>query len=109
VPEAGGSIDLKKFGSRIFVDAARILALGAGIAATGTADRLRAVAGEGVVSAADAEAWVHAFHAVQDIRLAAQAAAEGMPGNLVDPSRLNDFDRRVLLEALRQARTCSNS
>jgi hypothetical protein len=31
-PEAGGSIDLKKFGSRIFVDAARILALGAGMA-----------------------------------------------------------------------------
>ena len=104
-PEAGGSIDLKKFGSRIFVDAARILALGAGMAATGTADRLRAVAGAGVVSAADAEAWVHAFHAVQGIRLAVQAAADGVPGNLVHPSRLNDFDRRVLLEGLRQART----
>jgi CBS domain-containing protein len=104
-PEAGGSIDLKKFGSRIFVDAARILALGAGMAATGTAGRLRAVAGAGLVAAADAEAWIHAFHAVQGIRLAVQAAAEGVPGNLVDPSRLNDFDRRVLLEGLRQART----
>lgn len=104
-PEAGGSIDLKKFGSRIFVDAARILALGAGMAATGTADRLRAVAGAGAVSAADAEAWIHAFHAVQNIRLAAQTAAAGSSGNLVDPSRLNDFDRRVLLEGLRQART----
>jgi CBS domain-containing protein len=103
-PEAGGSIDLKKFGSRIFVDAARILALGAGIAGTGTADRLRLVAGAGVVSGTDAEAWVHAFHAVQGIRLAAQAAA-ARPGNLVDPLRLNDFDRRVLLEGLRQART----
>ncbi|MDK9704266.1 MAG: DUF294 nucleotidyltransferase-like domain-containing protein [Sulfuritalea sp.] len=104
-PEAGGSIDLKKFGSRIFVDAARILALGAGMAATGTADRLCAVGGAGVVSAADAEAWIHAFHAVQGVRLAAQATGEGRSGNLVDPSRLNDFDRRVLLEALRQART----
>jgi CBS domain-containing protein len=104
-PEAGGSIDLKKFGSRIFVDAARILALGAGMAATGSAERLRAVAGAGVVSAADAEAWIHAFHAVQGIRLAVQTAAEGVPGNLVDPSRLNDFDRRILLEGLRQART----
>jgi signal-transduction protein with cAMP-binding, CBS, and nucleotidyltransferase domain len=28
VPESGGTVDLKKFGSRIFVDAARILALG---------------------------------------------------------------------------------
>lgn len=104
-PEAGGSIDLKKFGSRIFVDAVRILALGAGMAHTGTAERLRAVAGAGVVSAADADAWVHAFHAVQGIRLAVQSAADGVPGNLVDPSRLNDFDRRVLLEGLRQART----
>lgn len=104
-PAAGGSIDLKKFGSRIFVDAARILALGAGFTDTGTAGRLRAVASAGLISADDAEAWVRAFHAVQDVRFAAQAAAEGMPGNLVDPARLNDFHRRVLLEALRQART----
>jgi CBS domain-containing protein len=103
--ESGGAIDLKKFGSRIFVDAARILALGAGIAATGTADRLRAVAGAGAVSAADAEAWIHAFQAVQAVRLAAQADAGVGAGNLVDPSRLNGFDRRVLLEGLRQART----
>ncbi|MDP2825285.1 MAG: putative nucleotidyltransferase substrate binding domain-containing protein [Sulfuritalea sp.] len=51
--KSGGAIDLKKFGSRIFVDAARIPA----------------------------------------------------PGNRIDPDRLNEFDRRVLLEALRQART----
>lgn len=100
-----GVIDLKKFGSRIFVDGARILALGVGIAATGTSDRLLGVAGEGAVSGSDAEAWVHAFHTIQNIRLGTQAAAAGMPGNLVDPSRLNEFDRRVLLEALRQART----
>ena len=104
-PEAGGSIDLKKFGSRIFVDAARILALGAGMAATGTADRLRAVAGAGAISATDAEAWIHAFHAVQGVRFAVQAAADWKSGNMVDPARLNDFDRRVLLEGLRQART----
>jgi signal-transduction protein with cAMP-binding, CBS, and nucleotidyltransferase domain len=42
---------------------------------------------------------------VQGIRLAVQAAASGVPGNLVDPSRLNAFDRRILLEGLRQART----
>jgi len=103
--DTGGLIDLKKFGSRIFVDAARILALGAGIADTGTADRLCAVGSAGVISAADAEAWIGAFHAVQHVRLAAQAAASGVPDNLVDPSRLNEFDRHVLLEALRQART----
>ncbi|MCX7149657.1 MAG: DUF294 nucleotidyltransferase-like domain-containing protein [Rhodocyclales bacterium] len=105
--ESGGAIDLKKFGSRIFVDAARILALGAGIAETGTAPRLRGVAAEGIMTSADATATIHAFHALQDIRLAVQAGAglDGQaPGNQVDPDRLNEFDRRVLLESLRQAR-----
>lgn len=106
--EAGGTIDLKKFGSRIFVDAARILALGAGIAATATAPRLRQAALEGAMAPADAEAAVHAFHALQGIRLAAQAGNLGAgqtPGNQLDPEGLNEFDRRLLLDALRQART----
>ena len=105
--EAGGAIDLKKFGSRIFVDAARILALGAGIAATGTAPRLRRVAAEGVITPADADAAAHAFHALQGVRLGVQTGGgfeAGAQGNYVDPGRLNEFDRRVLLEALRQAR-----
>lgn len=106
--EAGGVIDLKKFGSRIFVDAARILALGAGHCATGTVPRLRAVAAEGTMTAADAEAAAHAFHALQGIRLAVQAAGSldpGTVGNQIDPGRLNVFDRRILLESLRQARS----
>ena len=101
--ESGGAIDLKKFGSRIFVDAARILALGAGTAATGTTPRLRQVSTGGVMTPADGEAAVHAFHALQGIRLAVQAGGQAA-GNLLDPDRLNEFDRRVLLEALRQAR-----
>jgi CBS domain-containing protein len=104
--DAGGTIDLKKFGSRIFVDAARILALGAGSAEVATAPRLQAMAAEGIMTHADADAAVHAFHALQGIRFAAQAAAVagGTPGNQLDPDQLNEFDRRVLLEALRQAR-----
>jgi CBS domain-containing protein len=105
--ESGGAIDLKKFGSRIFVDAARILALGAGIAATATAPRLRQVAAEGIMTSANAEAAVHAFHALQGIRLAMQTGGSPghqAPGNLLDPDCLNVFDRGVLLEALRQAR-----
>ena len=99
---SGGTIDLKKFGSRIFVDAARIMALGAGAAETSTAARLRRMAAEGIMSKLDAEAAVHAFHALQGIRFAAQVA--GAAGNELDPQNLNRFDRRVLLEALRQAR-----
>ncbi|NJD36074.1 MAG: nucleotidyltransferase [Betaproteobacteria bacterium] len=104
--DSGGMIDLKKFGSRIFVDAARIMALGAGAAETSTAMRLRRMAAEGIMTAIDAEAAVHAFHALQGIRLAVQAAAVagGTALNQFDPQRLNEFDRRVLLEALRQAR-----
>jgi CBS domain-containing protein len=102
--DSGGTIDLKKFGSRIFVDAARIMALGAGAGETSTATRLQRMAAEGTMSAADAGAAVHAFHALQGIRFAAQAAA-GAAGNQLDPQGLNEFDRRVLLEALRQART----
>ena len=105
--ESGGAIDLKKFGSRIFVDAARVLALGAGIAETGTAQRLRRVAAESVMTPADAEAAVHAFHALQGIRLAVQVdgwLGQHAIGNRVDPEQLNEFDRSILLDALRQAR-----
>jgi CBS domain-containing protein len=105
--ESGGAIDLKKFGSRIFVDVARILALGAGIAETGTARRLRQAAGAGVMTTADAESAVGAFLVLQGIRLATQAGSEsgnGAPMNCIDPQQLNEFDRCVLLESLRQAR-----
>lgn len=105
--DLGGKIDLKKYGTRIFVDAARILALGTGIDETGTASRLRRIAVDAVISPADAEAAVYAFHSLQGIRLSVQAGSspEGVPDNQVHPDRLNEFDRRVLLAALRQART----
>jgi CBS domain-containing protein len=103
---SGGTIDLKKFGSRIFVDAARIMALGTGAGETSTAARLQRMAADGIMTAADAEAAVHAFQALQGIRCAVQAAAgDGAAGNQVAPQDLNEFDRRVLLEALRQARS----
>lgn len=103
---SGGTIDLKKFGSRIFVDAARIMALGTGAGETSTATRLQRMTVDGIMTAADAGAAVHAFHALQGIRFAVQAdAAGGAAGNQVAPQDLNEFDRRVLLEALRQARS----
>ena len=107
--ESGGEIDLKKVGSRIFVDAARILALDAGISETATVPRLRRIAAEGLMTRIDAEAAEHAFDTLQGLRLAVQTGSEGeghaRPGNGVVPGRLNEFDRRLLLNALRQART----
>jgi CBS domain-containing protein len=108
VPESGGTLDLKKFGSRIFVDAARIFALGGGAEETATVLRLRQASGDGIIPASDAEAAIHAFHALQGVRLAAQAAdvaAGNATGNQINPDSLNEFDRRLLLEALRQARS----
>ncbi len=87
-------LDLKKSGSRIFVDAARILALGAGCAATSTAERLATA----LQPTGDSVAAVHAFHAIQQFRLAAG-------GNRIDPATLNEFDRRILHAALQQARS----
>jgi CBS domain-containing protein len=82
----GEALDLKGAGARIFVDAARVLALETGSPETGTAARLRA-AGE----AAPADA----FHYVQGLRL--------RHGNLVRVDALGAIDRRVLKEAFRQA------
>lgn len=103
-PEA---IDLKLHGARIFVDAARILALADGIAETGTAARLRMLADRGVLPRDEADAAIDAFHILQQLRLRLQfgdpAGVSGNP-NAVLPELLNTFDRRVLKEALIQAR-----
>ena len=50
---------------------------------------------------------MHAFHHLQRVRLQQQqlALAGGQAAdNRIDPDALNDFDRRVLLESLKQAR-----
>ncbi len=100
------SIDLKKHGSRPFVDAARIVALAQGLTHTNTAQRLR-MAGAHIRLGADAiESILEAFFFIHRMRLRAQIDAEGQGGaaNRLDPYSLNDMDRRMLKEAFRQAR-----
>lgn len=99
-----GEIDIKKFGSRLFVDAARILALATGVGAPSTIERLRASARGGALRGDEAEASVGAFCALQEIRIRAQVESPAGSANRVAPAALNPFDRRVLLEALRNAR-----
>ena len=105
--ERPDAIDLKLHGARIFVDAARILALAHGITDTGTAARLHALGERGVLPGDEAEAAIDAFHILQQLRLRLQfgdpAGVAGNP-NAVLPDALNTFDRRVLKEALVQAR-----
>ena len=100
------SIDLKSQGTRPFVDAARIYALGSGIEHTNTAARLR-LAGERLnIPSEEIEAMVEAFHFLLLFRLRHQFSGEhaGASANRIDPNMMNELDRRILREALRQAR-----
>lgn len=106
VPGAEGTLDLKASGARIFVDAARIFALGHAAPQTNTAERLRAVHDAIGMSEAETAAAVDAFHALQALRLRlqAQAQAAGVPGhNRVDPAKLGRIESAVLKESLRVA------
>lgn len=98
-----GRLDLKKSGSRLFVDAARILSLADGVPSPLTLDRLRGAAVAGALRPEEAESSCRAFLTIQALRLEVQRAAGN--DNLVDPGRLGEFERTVLLAALRQART----
>jgi CBS domain-containing protein len=105
--EQGGMIDLKTYGSRLFVDAARVLALAAGSAAVGTVTRLREAAPARGINARDVAASVLAFQHLQRIRLLDQHAkmGRGEPAdNLLSPDSLNPLDRQILVECLKQAR-----
>jgi CBS domain-containing protein len=94
-------------GVQPFVEAARVYALASGIAATNTVDRLRAAGVKRRIAAAEVEGWVEAFRFIQGLRLKLNVAqgATGAPlHNHCDPERLNDLERRILKESLRQAR-----
>lgn len=101
------AIDLKKFGSRIFVDAARIFALSTGTRAVNTADRLRQAGGKVGLVPAEIAAVDAAFSQILRLRLQQQvaslAAGEALDYGL-KPASLHDVDRAILREALRQAR-----
>lgn len=99
------TIDLKASGARLFVDVARILALANGIAETSTPQRLRAAAEKGKIGRDDIGAIIDGFFFLQQLRLRAQQ--DGTPmglANRVDPEQLNELDRFVLKEALKQAK-----
>jgi CBS domain-containing protein len=109
--EGENTLNLKLYGVRPFVDAARVYALGRGLPQTNTADRLRAAGKAGALPPGEAESLAAAFFFLQQVRLRHQAqlgdALAGQPedaANRIDPSRLNELDRRTLREAFRLAR-----
>jgi CBS domain-containing protein len=108
--EHKGTIDLKINGTAIFVDAARIFALSSRVAATSTAERLRATAATLRVPREEVEAWIGAFYHILALRLEAQQrpSPAGGGGNRVDPATLDALERTILKESLRQARGIQN-
>jgi CBS domain-containing protein len=101
------TIDLKVNGATLFIDAARVFALAAGVRETNTVRRLSGWAARVGVSAGEVDAWNEAFHFLQLLRLRHQQAQIGRgeaPDNHVDPYMLNRLDRRILKEALRLAK-----
>lgn len=102
-----GTLDLKACGARLFVDAARIFALQAGVVDTGTAARLRASAAELGVNLHEAGAAIDAFLFIQLLRLRRDVleAGDAAPSaNRIRPGELNPLERRILKEALLTAR-----
>lgn len=107
VVDDDGTLDLKKTGARLFVDAARIFALHTGVEASGTAQRLRQSAEKMGIPQTEVAAIVDGFHFIQSLRLRAQNlnTEHDAPGdNTLRPDTLNDLDRGILKEAFRQAR-----
>lgn len=106
-PDHPGKIDLKKYGSRIFVDVARIYALASGVHNTNSIQRLRLAAQRLSIRGEEINAVLEALNFIQLLRLQHQYL-EGEPGrqgdNLIDPDTLNELDRRILKESFRQAR-----
>jgi CBS domain-containing protein len=106
-PGHPGKIDLKKYGSRIFVDVARIYALANGVHNANTVQRLRIASQRMSIRPEEVNAVLEGLHFIQILRLRHQyldveAGAEG--DNLINPNDLNELDRRILKESFRQAR-----
>ena len=101
------SVDLKKFGSRIFVDAARIMALGSGARSVNTSARLHDAGPAAGMQPDEIAAVDAAFSQILRLRLAHQLAAvpgSAETGHGVPLDSLNEVDRAILKESLRQAK-----
>jgi CBS domain-containing protein len=106
-PGHPGKIDLKKYGSRIFVDVARIFALATGVHNANTVQRLRLASQRLSIRPDEVNAVLEGLHFIQILRLRHQylsVEAGGEGDNLISPDELNELDRRILKESFRQAR-----
>lgn len=104
------TLDLKKHGTAVYVDAARFLALVYGVDEVNTRRRFEAVAGHLHVEAQRRDAWVSGFEFLQMMRLRIQVEESmTVPGlhdqpNVINYDQLDQIDRRILKECFRVGR-----
>ena len=101
------TLDLKVNGITPFVDAARVYTLKAGGAQTSTIERLRAAGVSLKFDPATIESWIEAFLSIQSLRLRHQDALGRQNESIhnhIDPGSLNEMQRRILKESMRQGR-----
>ena len=110
--DKAATLDLKVQGLTPFVDGARLLALANGISANNTLERLRLLVEKEVMDPLDGGAFEEAYHFIQQTRMQQHQlqTRQNLPySNRVDPDNLNDLDRRILRESLRQAQRLQSS
>jgi len=110
--DKAATLDLKVQGLTPFVDGARLLALGNGIGACNTLERLRQLVEKGVIAPLDGAAYEEAYHFIQQTRMQQhqRQSRDNLPySNRLDPDSLNHLDRRILRESLRQAQRLQSS
>ncbi len=101
------SINLKLHGVTPFIDGARIYAFATKVDKTNTIERFRAAAKTKSLKKDDAETWIEAYQFLQLLRMKnhhEQKEKGERLSNYFDPDKINDLERRILKEALRQAR-----
>ncbi len=102
------SLDLKVAGVRLFVDAARIMALATSCKETSTALRLRAAGQAFGLAQTTIDGLVQAFECMQTFRMTNQDAGS-CDGDIEDcnrikPARLNSLERKILRGCFEQAK-----
>jgi CBS domain-containing protein len=99
-----GRIDIKRNGSRIICDAARIFALSAGVTSCNTYDRLNSLVHQGTLSADLVDSVITAYDELMDLLLSHQLDCDerGQPiDNLIDPDTLSGQAKEALRMAMR--------
>ena len=102
--EHAGRLDVKRGGILIIGNLARGWAIGAGLTATRTLDRLAAAQGAGAIDAETRDGLAEAFRFLWEVRLRHQVeqhAAGLEPDDFIDPRALGAVTRQGLKEAFR--------